>query len=93
MHKIRVVFHLTSPVALVPEMTAATGTERNAGMSVFTSSMVTSISTTATANVCSMMSNATYHVHQAHFNAAQILKQNVYQRQISICSDLVTENV
>ena len=55
MHKIRVVFHLTSPVALVPEMTAATGMERNAGMSVFTSSTETLISMTATANVCSMM--------------------------------------
>ena len=49
-------FHLVSPAhSLVPEMTAATGTERNAGMSVFTSSMVTSRSMTATANVCSRM--------------------------------------
>ena len=49
-------FHLVSSAhSPVPEMTAAMGTERNAGMSVFTSSTVTLISMTATANVCSMM--------------------------------------
>ena len=49
-------FHLVSCAhSPAPEMTAATGTERNVEMIVFTSSMVTSISMTATANVCSMM--------------------------------------
>ena len=69
--KSRNAFQLVSPAhSLVPVTTAAMGTERYAGMSAFTSSMVTLRSMTAMENVCSRMRNVISNVHQAPLNVA-----------------------
>ena len=87
-------FHSVKSVATAAAMTAATETERDAGMNASTSLMVTMRSMTAMANVFARPSNVTNNVPQlpmapSPLNVVRILRQHADLRQTFLLSELV----